>query len=76
MRVREATRVTEIHRFGKLEDLQMQPGGAKGDQWVIVSGERPLTNVCPHSNPHVAARHARIDKKLCRHSSAACVNLR
>jgi DNA repair protein RadD len=35
-----------VRRFGKLEDLHMHQGGARGDQWVIRSGTRPLTNVC------------------------------
>lgn len=35
-------------RFGPLEQLWMQPGGATGREWVIVTGpnrDRPLTNV-------------------------------
>ncbi|HYC00425.1 MAG TPA: DEAD/DEAH box helicase [Candidatus Limnocylindrales bacterium] len=34
-----------VTRFGRIEDLHMQPGGPKGDQWVIVSNGVPLTNV-------------------------------
>lgn len=34
-----------VKRFGKLEDLHMQPGGKRGDQWQITSNGRPLTNV-------------------------------
>ena len=30
--------------FGKAEELAVQPGGYKGEQWVVSSGGRPLTN--------------------------------
>lgn len=34
-----------VEQFGRIEDLRLQPGGKRGDTWVVVSGARPLTNV-------------------------------
>jgi DNA repair protein RadD len=34
-----------VARFGRLEHLHMQPSGKNGQQWVIVSQDKPLTNV-------------------------------
>lgn len=34
-----------VKQFGKVEDLNLQPGGARGAQWSIAAGQRPLTNV-------------------------------
>ena len=32
-------------QFGKVEDLMLQPGGRTGEQWVVTSRGRALTNV-------------------------------
>ena len=34
-----------VKQFGRIEDLTLQPGGAKGEQWVVASADRPLTNI-------------------------------
>lgn len=34
-----------VRQFGRIEDLTLTPGGARGDQWVVASGPRPLTNL-------------------------------
>lgn len=34
-----------VKQFGRVEDIVIRPGGAKGDLWTVCSKERPLTNV-------------------------------
>lgn len=52
-----------VKRFGQLEDLHMQPGGKTGEQWVIVSGEKTLTNVTFGPPRGVAHFHPRPPQK-------------
>lgn len=33
-----------VQQFGHVEDLDVRPGGATGEQWAIYSGDRQLTN--------------------------------
>src|SRR3990167_2390123 len=33
-----------VKQFGKVEDLVIQPGGFRGEQWTVCSGTRALTN--------------------------------
>lgn len=34
-----------VKQFGRIEDLTLRRGGANGEQWVVASGRRDLTNV-------------------------------
>lgn len=42
-----------VRQFGKIEDLEMRPGGARGDSWAIYSGPRQLTNQYFHEAANV-----------------------
>ncbi|MFH1264563.1 MAG: DEAD/DEAH box helicase [Planctomycetota bacterium] len=33
-----------VQQFGRVEDLVLRPGGKTGEQWVVTSNGRPLTN--------------------------------
>jgi DNA repair protein RadD len=56
--------VDQVNQFGRIEDLWLQPGGASGKQWEMVtrgvSQTRALTNVYfggpPHGRPRWSAR--------------------
>ena len=34
-----------VRTFGKIEDLELRPGGVSGKKWAVWSGRRQLTNV-------------------------------
>jgi DNA repair protein RadD len=34
-----------VDMFGRIEDMELRPGGARGQKWSIWSGDRQLTNV-------------------------------
>ena len=34
-----------VRTFGKIEDLELRPGGVSGQKWAVWSGRRQLTNV-------------------------------
>lgn len=34
-----------VDMFGRVEDMELRPGGVRGQKWSIWTGDRQLTNV-------------------------------